>query len=516
MPLASGVAAATAPAYGVMWAANGAENSLSEYAPRASGSVSPIATISGTHTGLHDPSAVAVSGSGRVFVTNAGNDSITVYAPTASGDASPIATIAGSKTGLDSPSSVALSDGEVWVTDPASDLVEAFSADRSGNILPAETISGHKTLLDHPVAIALGGEGFPTITVANDPSSGHASLLTFLSDRRGDIAPLTVAVGDKKHPLVSPTSLMTADDFGSVWVTDAGTNTVSEVLTLLAAPSIEVLHSIAGSHTGLDQPAGISHDALGHFVVANSGNNTIEYFGAKARGDARPLRTLSGVGTTGTAPVGAAVFGTPPAAPSGLKVALHKTTAKLQWKAPTVTGGGIVGYEVERERVDGLGGLGGLGGIILELGLGGPTTFTHKTSLTERNIKPGHRYVFMVVAVNGFGASPSSNRVHVAHVLVPSAPRKVAAYGAPHAVLVHWQEPAQDGGAAIKGFRVEYADGCVPGSAGCKTHSQTASRWSDATRISHLKSKSDYEVRVVARNKKGAGAPSRIAKVHTS
>jgi len=76
--------------------------------------VKPIATISGSHTGIDHPRAIAFDSAGRIYVLNAetpglpgGSGSITVYRPLGymptggNLDEAPIATIAGPDTRLD-------------------------------------------------------------------------------------------------------------------------------------------------------------------------------------------------------------------------------------------------------------------------------------------------------------------------------------------------------------------------------------------------------------------------------
>ena len=78
-------------------------NTITEYAPGATGNVAPIAVISGGATGLSAPYGLTIDASGNLFASNAGANTITEYAPGATGNVAPIATIAGGSTGLDWP-----------------------------------------------------------------------------------------------------------------------------------------------------------------------------------------------------------------------------------------------------------------------------------------------------------------------------------------------------------------------------------------------------------------------------
>ena len=525
--------------YGVTWTVQPGANALSEYAPKASGTDAPIATIQGAATGLSAPSAITIGKSGNLFVANAGNNSITEYAADATGNAAPIATISGPHTGLDAPSSITVSGGSVWVTDPSANLVESFSVGSSGDVLPAETIAGKKTHLDHPVAVAVSqlepgaAEIASTVSVLNTPPSGNASVTSYFTTKRGNVAPTSEFTGTKKHPLRSPTALL-ALGFGEFLVADSATNSITQYFSFPGLPIVQAVRTIVGSHTGLDAPRALSIDALGHIVVANSGDQTVRVFGVRARGDAAPLRILTGVGTRTGSPAGVVVFGAPPGPPTNLKVKIHKTTAKLSWQAPTVTGGGIEGYETLALRIDGGGGGvlaalgrdgigGGCGGGDLggHAGLGGIDA-AHDVHATRPQARPplpvrGRRH--QRLRRRSEPAGPQGVRCHP-----PSAPRKVRATTGPHAIAVTWKPPKLDGGQRIKRYDVEHAT-CVPGAKGCRFHTRHVAAHAGIggltaanpsyTRITGLKPGTRYYVRVVAENKSKVGQPSKVVSVTT-
>jgi DNA-binding beta-propeller fold protein YncE len=84
----------------LLWVANSESSTILAFRLTADGSAKPVISISGSHTGLYRPEAIAVDAAGYVYVHNTRHsvytDSITVYAPDASGDTAPIQTIAGS------------------------------------------------------------------------------------------------------------------------------------------------------------------------------------------------------------------------------------------------------------------------------------------------------------------------------------------------------------------------------------------------------------------------------------
>src|SRR5271165_7211779 len=94
------------------------KNKVLVFPTNANGNASPVQAIEGTHTGLDQPSAVAVDGNHNIYVANAHASSVTVYAAGATGDATPIQTISGTSTGLSEPAGIALdSNGNIYVVD---------------------------------------------------------------------------------------------------------------------------------------------------------------------------------------------------------------------------------------------------------------------------------------------------------------------------------------------------------------------------------------------------------------
>ena len=82
------------------------------YSPGAN-DTTPVAVITGPHTGLDEPRGIAVDSSGYIYVENDGSPgddhgSVTVYSPTSDGDAAPVSAISGPMTGIHSPHGIAL------------------------------------------------------------------------------------------------------------------------------------------------------------------------------------------------------------------------------------------------------------------------------------------------------------------------------------------------------------------------------------------------------------------------
>jgi Fibronectin type III domain len=509
-PLAIGstpAAASALPEYGVTWTVDSAANSLSEYAPNASGAATAIAVVTGVDTGLNDPTGVALGPGGAVYVSNAGNDSITEYSRDASNDAIPVATISGANTGLDKPQGISVADGQVWVADPPSNVVEAFSTGSSGNELPAQTIAGPKTQLDHPSAVSDSVDD-GGIVVANTPPGGPATITGYFKGKPGNISPDVVATGTTKHPIKAPSALYSGAD-GTTWIVDSKTNTVSENFLFPGIGSgLFTLRRIAGAATGLNAPSGVAVDARDDVIVTNAGDQSVRVFGANAKGDVAPIRTITGVGAASGAPNGDAVFGTAPGAPTNVQVRLSKTAAHLTWKAPAQTGGGLMGYVVLVESVEKTD-----GGFTVSSGgsiPGEPTGIgeTTKTHYTQKHLKRGRTYLFQVLAINAFGEG-EARPVLKTLVAPPSRPRHVSATSGHHSIAVHWSKPANDGGQSITSYNVEYAK-CSFAAKGCSFTSRSVAGSHTFATIHGLKPGTTYHVRVVANNKTKLGVPSRV------
>jgi len=153
-------------------------------------SVAPIATISGSSTGLADPYGIAVDSSGNIYVADEGSNSVTLYEPLASllidltaPDVTPSAAISTTMTtGLSNPQGIALDySGNIYVADQGDrgcdgtasvfvysalspSCTSASPCAISGS--PTATISGDATGLCRPQGIALDSSN--RIYVADD------------------------------------------------------------------------------------------------------------------------------------------------------------------------------------------------------------------------------------------------------------------------------------------------------------------------------------------------------------
>jgi sugar lactone lactonase YvrE len=278
----------------------------------------PLATITGSNTGLADPEGLAVDATGRIYVVanSASNYSVTVYAANPSGtlNEAPLATITGSNTGLNVPAGVALdSSGRIYVTNDDiggnAQSVTVYPANPSGtlNEAPLATITGGATGLTDPIGITVDASG--KIYVANE--AGSVFVYAAIPGGGGtlDEAPLATIAGPSTT-LREPLDVAVGSN-GDVYVTDftgSGGNGAIDVYaanptgTLDEAP----LATISGSNTALDGPAFLALDPSGRIYVTEPSTASILVYGAAPSGavNEAPLATIHGSNTGLLAPYG--------------------------------------------------------------------------------------------------------------------------------------------------------------------------------------------------------------------
>jgi hypothetical protein len=135
------------------------DSSVVVYAPGARGLARPIRRI-GPGSGLVSPEGIALDSRGGLLVASGqhrtvGKGSITVYAPGATGDAAPVRVIAGVHTGLDQPSAIAVGPRGrlIVVNGPRTNVVNSngimrgvgsevlvFDATAAGDARPAQAL----------------------------------------------------------------------------------------------------------------------------------------------------------------------------------------------------------------------------------------------------------------------------------------------------------------------------------------------------------------------------------------
>ena len=178
-----------------------------------------------------------------------------------------------------------------------------------------------------------------------------------------------------------------------------------------------------------------------------------------------------------------------PTEPRNVTAAAGDARVDLSWEAPASAGDTwITGYRVYRGVTPGGETLVATLGNVLAYGDGGLTN--------------GVTYYYRVSALNAFREGPLSAEVSATPVTVPSEPRNLQATAGDAVVMLTWQPPLDDGGAAVTSYRVYR--GFVPGNVqflqglgAVLTHDDTAVQ----NGVTYY-----YEIRAV--NVAGEGPPS--------
>ena len=165
------------------------------------------------------PVAIALDASHYVWVPNQGGTTITRISP----DGSQFT----SYNCCSSPSNLAIDQsGNVWATNFYSSALSEVSS--TGTVLANATISGGG--LDYPQGIAIDGAG--TVWIANYRSS-HLSKFSGAGSASPGTA-LSPATGLGAHPALAESYAIAVDASGNLWVTNYGSNTLTEFIGLAA------------------------------------------------------------------------------------------------------------------------------------------------------------------------------------------------------------------------------------------------------------------------------------------
>lgn len=159
------------------------------------GNAKPSQALAGRNTDLDDPRGLGFDESGNLYVVNNGYpshrpDTVTVYAPDASGNARPLRKIEGLDTQIDQPNAIAIRAGMIYVFSlgvprESDQHITAYKVLQSGDVKPAILIEGPKTHLGGGSGLAIDAAGF--IYVNN-----HNHILVFAPGATGDVAPVQI------------------------------------------------------------------------------------------------------------------------------------------------------------------------------------------------------------------------------------------------------------------------------------------------------------------------------------
>ncbi|MGB8413846.1 MAG: choice-of-anchor D domain-containing protein [Candidatus Binatus sp.] len=311
-PVPTGLSApqfVTIDASGNIYATNACTNTITIYAAGSKGDAGPIAIIGGPNTGLSDPAGIALDSNLNIYVANAGAPGVSVYPPLGSStgllNEDPIATISGSNTGLSYPQGIAVdsASGNIYVADEGATSVYVYSPLASSTGLPNEapiaTISGLDTGLSSPEGIAL--DSSLNIYVA-DESASSVYVYPPLASSTGlpNEAP-TATISGSDTGLISPYGIALDSTTGKIYVADALATSVFVYPALgnsVGLPNEVPLVTISGSKTGLGWPQGIALDSSDDIYVADT--SSVLVYSVESKGNTAPSSaTISTTMTTG-------------------------------------------------------------------------------------------------------------------------------------------------------------------------------------------------------------------------
>jgi len=151
------------------------------------------------------------------------------------------------------------------------------------------------------------------------------------------------------------------------------------------------------------------------------------------------VSAVSGAGQGAYATVTVEIPPVVPMPPQSLIASTGNGTVTLNWSAPTWTGGArIEGYEILR----------------------GPTTLEmtrlarigHDLHYVDIDVVLGEFNFYEVAARNSVGVGPSSNKVRIKALDIPSPPRDFRAEAGDGSVKLSWSLPKEDGGTMLIGY----------------------------------------------------------------
>jgi Ca2+-binding RTX toxin-like protein len=182
----------------------------------------------------------------------------------------------------------------------------------------------------------------------------------------------------------------------------------------------------------------------GDVRVFDSPTTTLDVTGlTNGSGYGFSVAAVNARGTGSFSPETRATPGALPAAPRNAQATPGNRTVTLTWTPPPANGEPVTGYEV---RV-----LDNLGQQVGEL----HRTDAVTTSLVVTGLTNGKPYRFEISAVNRIGVGAAASAGPVVPATVATRPRDVRAKPGVKSATVSWIRPADDGGSAITGYRVQ-------------------------------------------------------------
>lgn len=188
-----------------------------------------------------------------------------------------------------------------------------------------------------------------------------------------------------------------------------------------------------------------------------------------------------------------------PNPPQNLVASIYSSTQiNLSWNAPSSNGGPpVTGYKIDY-MLD--------SGVFTTIVANSGSTLT---TYSHTGLQTGHTYTYRVFSINSVGignASNTASAIPTQVITVPGSPTLSATSLSSTSISLSWMPPSSDGGSAINGYKIEYANG---------TSTYTilvANTGNTQTSYIHngLSTGASYTYRVTAINSIGAGNPSNV------
>ncbi|MGI0088651.1 MAG: fibronectin type III domain-containing protein, partial [Nitrosotalea sp.] len=218
------------------------------------------------------------------------------------------------------------------------------------------------------------------------------------------------------------------------------------------------------------------------------------------------VSAINSVGTSSPSSTASATTqsaATAPQSPTGLAATAGPSQVSLSWTAPSSNGGSaITNYKIYRSTSSGTETL--------------LTTVGNVNSYTDTTVTNGQTYYYKVTAVNSVGESTPSNEANAmpaAPATAPGAPTGLAATAASSSQInLSWTAPANNGGSAITGYKIERSTDGTTWSTVQSNTGTTATTYSDTG----LTASTAYTYRVSAINSVGTSSPSSTSSATTS
>ena len=452
---------------GNVYVANSGEPTITKITSK--GVVSKFATVA------ENPTAMVFDSAGNLYVANSGSDNISKVTP--AGVSTIFATVD------DGPSAL--------IFDSAGNLYSSNSlAATISKITPAGVVSTFAALPTNSYDLAIDGQG--NIYTANGNNFSMYKITP-----QGEVsvfARLTVAA-----------KRLTSDGSGNFFVYNVADKTIQKVTTSgVVTDFITLDDPITDLFIDKKQNFFIANNSYGSVSRIDSNNNltTIAIFDNTVN-----RIVLDSAGYIFTSflenSVSKNYLGVVPTAPKNLaSSALTSTSVNLAWSAPDSDGGSaLVDYRVE-QSVDS----GSTWSALVR-------SVSTSASFGVTGLSPGKNYQFRVFALNGLGSSIASNVVTVnTPAVVATAPKNLSTSSISAAgMLLGWQAPDSDGGAAITDYKIEIS---ADNGSSWNTISHAASA-NTSIPLSNLLSAKAYKLRVSAINSVGTGALSSVVTTTT-